>query len=139
VVDGDASWFTNPQYKFKSATNVTVNISLTPVNIGPDESYDLDNTNGLPLSTASHVPSVIIYVVQLHPSLNQPHPCIGDSLSTVLIAQSSKVDRGHEASLWSLKLEGNKEYYIVPATSKKGQRCKSLCLSWPLPSSLTSP
>ena len=124
IVDGDASWFSNPQYKLRSDTNVVVNISLTPVNIGPDDSYDLDNTSGLPLSSASQVPNVNIYVVQPHPSLTQVHPCVGDALSTLLVAQSPKVEKGHEASLWSLKLQGGVEYYIIPTTSKKGQRCK---------------
>lgn len=104
--------------------NVVVNISLTPVNIGPDDSYDLDNTSGLPLSSASQVPNVNIYVVQPHPSLTQVHPCVGDALSTLLVAQSPKVEKGHEASLWSLKLQGGVEYYVIPTTSKKGQRCK---------------
>lgn len=65
-----------------------------------------------------------IYVVQLHPSLTQSHPFVGDNLLSVLVAQSAKVEKGHEASLWSLKLMANTDYFIVPTTSKKGQRCK---------------
>mmetsp|Transcript_15027 Transcript_15027/g.15768 ORF Transcript_15027/g.15768 Transcript_15027/m.15768 type:complete len:951 (+) Transcript_15027:19-2871(+) len=123
IIDGDASWFSNPQYKLHSDTTVVVNLSLTPVNIGPDDTLDqgLDG-NGLPPSASSHVPNVNIYVVQMHPSLTNSHPCVGDCLSTVLVAQSPKVEKGHEASLWSLKLQGGIDYFVVPTTSKRGQR-----------------
>lgn len=64
----------------------------------------------------------------MHPSLTNSHPCVGDCLSTVLVAQSPKVEKGHEASLWSLKLQGGIDYFVVPTTSKRGQRCKFIIL-----------
>jgi hypothetical protein len=122
IIDGDPSWFNNPQYKISCPQAAVVNISLYPVNVGADE---VDATDGGQATNA--LPMVSINVVQIHPSLDQHQPSIGDALSCVMVATDKAEGvyktKGQEASIWHLRLEANAKYFIVPSTQRKGQRC----------------
>jgi hypothetical protein len=125
IVDGDASWFNNPQYRIRTTGPCTVNISLTPVNLaGEDEMGE---------TSSASLPMVSVNVAQFPASMDQSHPSVGDCLLCNIVASDKSANvhkmKGQEASIWNLGLDANSAYFIVPNTARKNQRCKNIYLS----------
>lgn len=120
IVDGDASWFNNPQYKVVPSANAVLNISLCPVNVGSD---DPDSADPSP----NTLPMVSINVVRINSTMDMNHPSVGDSLMCNVIANEKQEgvhrQKAQEASIWNLRVQGNATYFIVPSTARRGQRC----------------
>lgn len=120
IVDGDASWFNNPQYRIRTTASCVVNISLTPVNLASDD--DMGE------SSSASLPMVAINVVQFPPGMDQNHPSVGDCLLCNIMASDKNSNvhkmKGQEASIWNLTLEANSTYFVVPNTARKNQRCE---------------
>jgi len=114
VIDGDASWFNNPQFRITCEMATNVYISLIPV-----YNSDSDNQHMLALNVTS-IP---------RPSTFPNH--LWDYSITEVVAKD-KVDaigkgKGQEASIWNFDIKPDKFYHIVPHTMKRGQEGK-FCL-----------
>jgi hypothetical protein len=112
VIDGDSSWFNNPQIRISCDKPTKVYISCVPL------SADKDGT-GL---------SVGIDVVSTKKALggiSTDQYYIWDSVLSNVIA-SDKVDgtgrvKGQESSIWGLAIDTTHNYHIIPHTMKRGQ------------------
>lgn len=126
IVDGDSSWFNNPQYKINCSSNTRVTISLIPVSLGEDTggAGDVDAL----AASASSLPMVQLTVAELPKGTSQDAPFIGDALLCGVVATDRGEhvfrQRGAEASIWNLRLTANKNYFIIPSTARRGQTCK---------------
>lgn len=122
ITDGDSSWFTNPQYKITCSGPTKITASLIPVSIG-DEAVEVD---GLP-NNSSSLPMVQLTIAELPRGSTQDAPFVGDALLCNVVAtdRSENVyrQRGQEASVWNVRLTEDKNYFIVPNTSRRGQAC----------------
>lgn len=127
IVDGDSSWFNNPQYSITCPIATRVTLSLIPVSLGEDAGNgDMDA-----LASSSALPMVQLTVADLPKGTAQDAPFIGDSLLCNVVATDKGENvfrqKGQEASIWNLRLTENKKYFIIPSTSRRGQTCKCQC------------
>eukprot|EP01035_Chromulina_nebulosa_P020461 gene20461-26549_t len=112
IVDGDSSWFNNPQIRIYCNKATKLFVSTLPL------SGDKDG-GGLALG---------VDVIEVNKAVdgsrvNQLH--IWDGTLANIIA-SDKVDssgraKGQEASIWSLDISAHHYYNIIPHTMKRGQ------------------
>lgn len=122
MVDGDSSWFNNPQYRLQCINGpATVYVSVVPVDSGDDgesSSHHSDHHGNMMFVTVTTQPKLI----------GQPLPLWEVTMFDVLA--SDKVDyhpvrvKGQETSLWELKLDPKHYYHIVPNTIRRGTECK---------------
>lgn len=121
VVDGDVSWFRNPQFRLSASgsgmggigggSHTTVFISLLPVS-----TQDADGFQTVAFDVCAAPKTVST-------SLMTPH--IWDASQTDIVA-TEKVDgagrvKGQEVSLWELRVDTRHYYHIVPHTMRRGQ------------------
>ena len=114
VVDGDASWFNNPQYRVTTTNDnirypTTLYVSLVPVSTDA-------NADGVQMTTIT---------IATMPKGHDTPDRIWD-LGTCDVVATDKIDsagrqKGQEINVWALKMEADKVYYIIPSTLKKGQ------------------
>jgi hypothetical protein len=115
VIDGDAHWFNNPQFRMMTRNdNVrkpsTVYISLVPISTDIGE-FGHTIVPGLTVTSMPKGPETSARVWDI---------------GTCDIVSTEKVDgngraKGQEVSIWALKLEADKVYHVVPSTMKRGQ------------------
>jgi len=114
VLDGDAHWFNNPQFRV-STTNESARhpavlyVSLVPVSTD---------------AAAEGAQMTAITIATMPKGLDTPDR-IWD-IGTCEVVATDKVDgagrqKGQEVSVWAVKLDAEKVYYIVPSTLKRGQ------------------
>jgi hypothetical protein len=123
VIDGDTSWFTNPQYKIKCNAPSTVYISLMPIN---NNNIDINQD----ASTVSTLPQVAMTLVENANFITERQESIGDSYLCNIVG-SEKIDgvlrsKGQEVNMWNVHLQPNVEYFLIPNTTKKGIKRKPI-------------
>lgn len=89
-------------------------MSLTPVNIGADNGDDIS------------LPMVGMHIVT--PTSKNERQFIGDSCVCHVVA-TERVEgvhrtKGQEAAIWGINLNPVNQYFIIPNTARKGQKCK---------------
>jgi len=108
VLDGDCSWFNNPQFRITAHKPCSVYISVVPLSS--------EGTDGAQLVAIGVVASAKVPNCPQH---------LWDAATSEVIAQD-KVDgagrvRGQEASIWALEIDQRHYYHIVPHTLRRGQ------------------
>ena len=121
VIDGDVSWFRNPQFRMYAtgtglggmggSAHTTVYISVLPVS-----THDADGFQVVAFDVTASPKTV---------STSLLSPNIWDASQIDQIA-CEKVDgagrvKGQEVSLWELKIDTRHYYHIVPHTMRRGQ------------------
>lgn len=121
IVDGDSSWFNNPQYRLTSSTPARVTISLIPVSLGEEGAGGEDSQAGASL------PLVQLTVCEPPRGTSPRAPFIGDALLCHVVAtdrgDNAYRQKGQEACIWNLRVTENKSYFVIPSTSRRGQKC----------------
>eukprot|EP00606_Chrysophyceae_sp_TOSAG23-5_P001556 GSChrysophyteH2.ASY1.ANO1.598.1 assembled CDS len=115
VVDGDAHWFNNPQFRLTTKNDnarkpTTVWISLVPI------STDVGDGSGgiLPAITVTSMPK--------GPETSDRVWDVGScDVVTTDKADAAGRQKGQEVSVWALKLDADKVYHIIPSTMKRSQ------------------
>jgi len=112
VVDGDATWFNNPQFRVTTLGGhhhkpPTVYVSLVPIS-----------------SEASHDGAQNVSVLVTSMARGPEAPGRVWDVGTCDIVATEKVDgagrsKGQEVSVWALPLEHSKIYHIIPFTQKR--------------------
>ncbi len=123
VVDGDSSWFTNPQYRLQCINGpTTVYVSVVPVegNEEPDpqqhQPQDLGSTMFVTVTASPKLP-------------NQPLFLWDVTAFDVIASDKGEFApvrvKGQETSLWELHLDAKHYYHIVPNAMRRGTACES--------------
>ena len=103
-VDGDHSWFCNPQYRIRASKPEIVYFSLVPL-----------------VGDAKNAPTVGFSIVTTPKENNHLH--IWDLTSGHVLAHEAKEGcgkvKGQECSLWKFHLDPKYDYHIIPNTTKK--------------------
>lgn len=107
VVDGDPSWFNNPQYRVHCTKKTTLYVSVL-------------SSSGLE-GDGVHVICVTV-VATPKSSAGGAHPHLWDTSTVETIAATKPEGRakGQEASLWSLELDTSHYYHVVVHTIRRG-------------------
>lgn len=109
VIDGDASWFNNPQYRVHAEVPGT----QIYVSVLPASGEEVDSTHLVSLTMCSMGKT----------SVASTHPHLWDA-STVDIIGTIRADnsarlKGQEASLWNLEMDVKKYYHVVVHTTRR--------------------
>ena len=106
VVDGDSSWFNNPQFRIQTAEKAVVYISLVPLTMeGPD---------------GQQVVSLSVTATPKAGGVTTGR--LWEGAVTEVIAQDSQGKvRGQEVSIWALHLDPKYVYHVVAETLRLGQ------------------
>ena len=114
VLDGDSHWFNNPQFRVSTQNDsarhpTTLYVSLVPVSTD---------------AAVEGVQMTSITVATMPKGVDTPAR-IWD-IGTCDVVATDKIDaagrqKGQEVSVWALKLDADKVYYIVPSTLRPGQ------------------
>eukprot|EP01031_Cornospumella_fuschlensis_P030520 gene30520-36883_t len=128
VLDGDASWFNNPQYRVTCAKDTTVYISIIP----QGNIEDMHNSNSpADLEQASmwvtlcRSPKIGASAILSGGEANSYHTHLWE-VSQFEVEATDKAEngpiyvRGQETSIWGVRLDHKMVYHIVPNTSKRG-------------------
>lgn len=107
VIDGDTSWFNNPQYRLHCEKPTQVYISLVPDSAGSNDGLHLISLS-VTAATKSHISPMHLW-----------------DASSSEIVMTDKIDgqgkyKGQEASIWDFNISPDKYYHIVPHTLRKG-------------------
>jgi len=113
VIDGDSSWFNNPQYRVTCETPTNIYISLVPI-YSNEDNQQMFSLNVTSIPRPSTFPSHLW------------------DYSITDIVEKDKSDsggkvKGQEASIWNFELKPERFYHIVPHTMKRGHEGK-FCL-----------
>ena len=113
VVDGDSSWFNNPQFRVQTQSSMhkaVVYISLVPLSMEGPEGQQV-----VSLSVTKSQDKTRDEAVTAH---------LWDGAVTEVIAQDSSQQhkvRGQEVSIWALHLDPKHVYHVVAETMRLGQ------------------
>lgn len=107
VVDGDASWFNNPQYRVHTAKRCTLFVSVLS-----SAGLEGDGVHVLCITVVSTPKS----------STTAAHPHLWDASAVELVATTKPEGRikGQEACLWSLEIDPSHYYHVVVHTVRRG-------------------
>eukprot|EP01034_Spumella_vulgaris_P022861 gene22861-29038_t len=122
VIDGDSSWFNNPQYRLNCISGpTTVYVSVVPVDSSEEgdhhhhhQQHDFGNTMFVTVTSSSRAPDKPLF--------------LWDVTSFDVVA-SDKAEhapvrvKGQETSLWELQLDSKHYYHIVPNAMRRGVAC----------------
>lgn len=112
VVDGDASWFNNPQYRvhFPGPGTAQVYVSVVPLGTAED-------------GVIEQAQNVHITVTASPKSASLPAPLWEMSTFEVLASDRTEPGlvraKGMEASLWGLEMDNKHYYHLVPNTIRR--------------------
>lgn len=139
VVDGDAAWFNNPQYRLNvtpphglsnhahshhhshqgaqagGATSVMAYISIIPLGNGDDGDAEQAQMAVTILSSPKTSPSSLHVPIHLW-DVSQFEVVAVDKFENGPI-----LARGQETSIWAIELDSHHYYHIVPNTSRRGR------------------
>lgn len=120
VIDGDTSWFCNPQYRITCTQPTSLYVSVLPKGNVDGDSKDQNSKNlNVTFATSIRTPTSPMQIWDV------------DKLTYVssdkLPAHSSFLkEKGQEASLWNLECDAGNYYHVIPNTVKKGAECSYL-------------
>jgi hypothetical protein len=116
VIDGDSSWFNNPQYRISCNQPTSVYISVIPLGNGDDGDKEQSIMNISVLSSPKHMTSTLNVPTHLWEVTQF------EVVATDKNESSPRNDRelkGQETSIWQLHFDTKHYYHIVPNTPKK--------------------
>ncbi|RYG69029.1 hypothetical protein EON64_03770, partial [archaeon] len=128
VLDGDASWFNNPQFRVTCAKDTTVYISVIPLGNIEDmhnSSSPADLEQASLWVTLCRSPKGGNSAILSAGEANSYHTHLWE-VSQFEVEATDKVEngpvyvRGQETSIWGVRLDHKMVYHIVPNTSKRG-------------------
>jgi hypothetical protein len=107
VIDGDASWFNNPQFRLSCETPTKICFSLMPVGTADTDGFQM-----------------VSFDISQGPKTVDSSPLLWDGALCNIVA-ADKVDamgrfKGQEVSLWNFSADARSYYHIVPHTMKRG-------------------
>jgi hypothetical protein len=112
VVDGDASWFNNPQYRVHFAGPGTVQVYVSVVPLGSADEGVIEQTQ-----------NVHVTVTSSPKAANLPAPLWELSAFDVLASDRAEPGivrvKGMESSLWGVEMDSKHYYHLVPNTVKR--------------------
>ena len=119
VVDGDASWFNNPQFRIHCTAPGTTQVYVSVVPLGSAEEGVIEQTQNVHIS------------VTVSPkSTNLPAPLWDLTSCEVLASDRTEPGilkmKGMESSLWNLELDNKHYYHLVPNTVRREIESKYL-------------
>ena len=104
AVDGDHSWFCNPQFRISCSKPESVYLSVVPV-----------------AASSAKAPVIGFYILATKKDLDQQH--IWDLTCGHLVTQEAKEGcgkvKGQECSLWKFDMDPKYNYHVMPHCSKK--------------------
>jgi hypothetical protein len=115
VIDGDPSWFNNPQYRIYSKSNATIYVSVIPLGNGEEgdaEQAQMSITmvsSPMHSSSSLHVPVHIWEVSQF------------EVVGTDKFEHGPILSRGQETSIWNVEIDTRHYYHIIPNTIRRGK------------------
>lgn len=124
VIDGDSSWFNNPQFRVRTSVPTSIYVSIVPLR-GLDQEKDISSELSAPVACLS--------IVSYAKTTSNPH--IWDAsacevCSTEFINGTGRV-KGQETSIWQQLLHPTLYYQIVPNTLRRGISGEALLTSEP--------
>lgn len=115
VIDGDSSWFNNPQYRIHATSNATVYFSIIPLGNGEDGDAEQAQMSVTVLSSAKHSAS------SLHVPLHLWEVSQFEVVGTDKFENGPIIARGQETSIWQVEVDHRHYYHIVPNTPRRGK------------------
>lgn len=113
VIDGDTSWFNNPQYRIQSDYNdIIIFISCSSLSVDKDGGHI---PTGLDIITTPRID-------KYGNDISAQYPIIWDGVTANIIANekiSNMKCKGNESSIWSLNLNKQYTYHIIPHTLRR--------------------
>jgi hypothetical protein len=117
VVDGDPSWFNNPQYRISATTATTIYVSVIPLGNGEDGDIEHSQMSVSVLqSPKSHASSL---KVPIH---------LWD-VSQFSVVTSDRQEngptavKGQETSIWEVQIDSKHYFHVVPNSIRRGRDC----------------
>lgn len=115
VIDGDCSWFNNPQFRVRSAVPTSVYVSIVPL-----RGAELDKDSSVDMSSA---PVACLSIVSYSKTTVNPH--LWDASQCEVCSNefnhgSGKNLKGQETSIWKQNILPSQNYQIVPTTLRRG-------------------
>lgn len=108
VVDGDSSFFNNPQFRITCSKPTRVFVSLVPLSA---ESLDSASHNALTITSMPVAAGTPLRVWDIGTA---------EIVATDKIESGGRV-RGQEVSVWNFALDPRNYYHIIPHTMRRGQ------------------
>jgi hypothetical protein len=118
VIDGDASWFNNPQYRISCSQPTTVYVSSIPLGNGEEGDQDQSQMAISILSSPKHLTSTLNVPVHLW-DVTQFETVATDKSDSATVSV-----KGQETSLWGIHLDNKHYYHIVCNTPRKDREGK---------------
>lgn len=118
VIDGDASWFTNPQYRIHCSAPTTIFVSLIPLGNGDEGDMDQASMALTVCKSPRHTSSSLTMPVNLW------------ELTQFEIEATDRPDngpmhvKGQETSAWAINIDHKHYYHVVPNTTKRQVACE---------------
>ncbi|KAJ1442886.1 hypothetical protein B484DRAFT_441901 [Ochromonadaceae sp. CCMP2298] len=108
VVDGDASWFNNPQFRIHCTSPGITQVYASLIPLGSVEEGVIEQAQN------------VFMTVTVSPKSNQPAPLWEVSGFDVLASDvTGQRVKGQETSIWGMHLDSRHYYHIVPNTARQ--------------------
>lgn len=108
VVDGDSSFFNNPQFRVTCSKPTRVYVSLVPLSA---EALDSASHNALTITAMPVAAGTPLRVWDIGTA---------EIVATDKVESGGRV-RGQEVSVWNFSLDSRNYYHIIPHTMRRGQ------------------
>lgn len=118
VIDGDPSWFNNPQYRLYSKANATVYVSIIPLGNGEEGDAEQAQMSVTMVASPMHSAS------SLHVPVHVWEMSQFDVVGTDKFEHGPILSRGQESSIWGVEIDSHHYYHIVPNTMRRGKEGK---------------
>ena len=100
IIDSDASWFNNTQFRIHCSKKTSIFISLVSL-----------------AGESENAPIVHLHVLSSAKSSNQRH--IWDCATNEIVATGSARLKGQEASIWRFTMDPKLNYHIIPSAGRR--------------------
>jgi hypothetical protein len=113
VMDGDSSWFNNPQYRISCSVPTTVFVSVVPLGAGEAVEHEHDQASNMFVTLTSSVkgPTVPMALWEVTDF---------EVLATDRSNEAVVRNKGQETCIWGAKLDPRKYHHIVANTIRRG-------------------
>lgn len=112
VVDGDASWFNNPQYRIHCTAPGTTQVYVSVVPLGSADEGVVEQTQNVNITVTASPKSPNVQAALWE-------------ISSFDVLASDRTEagilrvKGMESSLWSLEMDSKHFYHVVPNTVRR--------------------
>ncbi len=119
VIDGDASWFNNPQYRLSCSAPSTIYISVIP--LGNGEDGDIDQAQ----MSVSILKSSRNHSSSLHVPIHMWDLSQFEVIATDRYEHGPTPVKGQETSIWAVPLDTKHFFHVVPNPLRRGRECEN--------------